>query len=58
MSSLLTRSMYYVIEGHGHLRVDSEQTELQTGSLVLVSASAVRAISVAEQIRVLTVQLL
>ena len=51
--------LYYVIEGHGYLRVNGEPAaELQTGSLAVVPAGAVRAISAAEQIRVLAVQAL
>jgi len=51
--------LYYVIEGHGHLRVNGEPpAELHTGSLAVVPAGAVRAISAAEQMRVLAVQVL
>lgn len=50
--------LYYVVEGQGRLRVDDEQAELQTGSLVVVPAGAVRAISTAGQMRVLAVQIL
>lgn len=50
--------LYYVVEGQGHLRVDDEQAELQTGSLAVVPAGAVRAISAAGQMRVLAVQAL
>jgi len=53
-----TTVLYYVIEGKGHLRVEGEQAELQTGSLVLVPAKAVRVISAAEPMRVLAVQVL
>jgi len=48
--------LYYVIEGQGHLRVDDEQADLETGSLVIVPPSAVRAISAAGQMCVLLVQ--
>ena len=50
--------LYYVIEGQGHLRVDGEQAELRNGSLAVVPADAVRAISAAEPMRVLAVQVL
>jgi quercetin dioxygenase-like cupin family protein len=53
-----TTVLYYVIEGKGRLRVENEQAELQTGSLVLVPANFVRAISAAEPMRVLAVQVL
>ena len=52
-----TTVLYYVIEGKGHLRVEGEQAELQTGSLVLVPANSVRAISAAEPMRVLAIQM-
>ncbi len=48
--------LYYVLEGQGHLRVDDEQADLETGSLVIVPPSAVRAISAAGQMRVPVVQ--
>ena len=48
--------LYYVIEGQGHVRVDDEQADLETGSLVIVPPSAERAISAAGQMRVLIVQ--
>jgi len=51
-----TTVLYYVIEGQGHLRVEGEQAELHTGSLVLVPAKAVRVISAAEPMRVLAIQ--
>jgi len=51
-----TTVLYYVIEGHGLLRMENEQTALQTGSLVVVPAGAVRAVSAAGQMRVLAVQ--
>jgi len=50
--------LYYVVEGQGRLRVDDEQAELQTGSLVVVPAGAVRVISAAGQMRILAVQIL
>jgi quercetin dioxygenase-like cupin family protein len=50
--------LYYVIEGQGYLRVDDEQAGLQAGSLVVVPAGAVRAISAADPLRVLAVQVL
>ena len=50
--------LYYVVEGQGHLRVDDEQAKLQTGSLVVVPAGAVRAISAAGQMRILAVKIL
>jgi len=53
-----TTVLYYVIEGQGCLRVGDEQAELQTGSLALAPAGAVRAISAAEPMRVLAVQVL
>ena len=49
--------LYYVVEGQGHLRVEDEQAELQTGSLAIVPAGAVRAISAAGQMRILAVQI-
>jgi quercetin dioxygenase-like cupin family protein len=49
--------LYYVIERQGHLRVEDEQAELQTGSLAIVPAGAVRAISAAGQMRILAVQI-
>ena len=52
-----TTVLYYVIAGRGHLRVESEQAELQTGSVVLVPANSVRAISAAEPMRVLAIQM-
>ena len=52
-----TTVLYYVIEGQGHLRVEGEQAELHTGSLVLVPAKAVRVISAAEPMRVLAIQM-
>lgn len=48
--------LYYVIEGQGTLRVGHEQVELQSGSLTLVPAGALRTISAAEPTRVLAVQ--
>ena len=49
--------LYYVVEGQGHLRVEDEQAELQTGSLAIVPAGTVRAISAAGQMRILAVQI-
>lgn len=48
--------LYYVIEGKGHLRVETEQTELQAGSLVLVPPGTTRTISAAEPMRLLAVK--
>ena len=48
--------LYYVIEGQGRLSVDGEQAELQTGSLIVVPAGAIRSISADERMRVLAVQ--
>ena len=53
-----TTVLYYVIEGQGRLRVRDEQAELKAGSLTVVPASAVRAISAVEPMRVLAVQVL
>lgn len=50
--------LYYVIAGRGRLRVESEEAELQPGSLALVPANSVRAISAAEPMRVLAIQVL
>jgi mannose-6-phosphate isomerase-like protein (cupin superfamily) len=50
--------LYYVIEGRGHLRMDGEQADLRDGSLAVVPASAVRAISAAGPMRVLTIQMI
>jgi quercetin dioxygenase-like cupin family protein len=50
--------LYYVIEGQGRLSVDGEQAELQTGSLIVVPADAVRSILAAGQMRVLALQIL
>ena len=50
--------LYYVVEGQGLLNVESEQAELQTGSLVVVPAGTTRSISATTQMRVLAVQLL
>ena len=50
--------LYYVIEGQGSLRVGDEEVGLQAGSLALVPAGAVRAISAADPLRVLAVQVL
>jgi quercetin dioxygenase-like cupin family protein len=50
--------MYYVIEGQGHLHMGDEQAGLQTGSLVVVPAKAVRSIAADERMQVLAVQLL
>lgn len=50
--------LYYVIEGQGVLHVVDEQTNLKTGSLVVVPAEAVRNISADKRMRVLAVQLL
>ena len=52
-----TTVLYYVVEGQGHLRVEDEQAELQTGSLAIVPAGTVRAISAAGQMRILAVQI-
>jgi len=52
-----TTVLYYVIAGKGDLRVESEQAKLQMGSLVLVPANCVRAISAAEPMRVLAIQM-
>lgn len=46
----------YVIEGKGSLHVEKDEAELQTGSLALVPAGAVRSISAAEPMRILAVQ--
>jgi len=51
-----TAVLYYVIEGQGRLRVGDEQAELKTGSLTVVPAGAVRAISAIGEMRVLAVQ--
>jgi quercetin dioxygenase-like cupin family protein len=48
--------VYYVIEGHGSLRVMDEQVRLQTGALTVVPAGAMRSISADERMRVLAVQ--
>jgi quercetin dioxygenase-like cupin family protein len=48
--------VYYVIEGQGALRVMDEQVRLQTGSLTVVPAGAIRSISADERMRVLAVQ--
>jgi quercetin dioxygenase-like cupin family protein len=48
--------MYYVIEGQGHLHMGDGQAGLQTGSLVIVPAKAVRSIAADERMHVLTVQ--
>lgn len=48
--------LYYVIEGSGTLHVAKEQTRLQTGSLALVPAGAVRSIAAGAPMRVLAVQ--
>jgi len=48
--------LYYVIEGQGSLQVDDEQARLKTGSLTVVPAGAVRAISAAEPMCVLAIQ--
>jgi quercetin dioxygenase-like cupin family protein len=53
-----TSVLYYVIEGQGSLRVGDEEVRLQAGSLALVPAGAVRAISAADPLRVLAVQVL
>lgn len=53
-----TTVLYYVIEGQGRLRTGDEQAELKTGSLTVVPAGAVRAISAVEDMRVLAVQVL
>jgi quercetin dioxygenase-like cupin family protein len=50
--------MYFVIEGQGRLRVGDEQAGLQTGSLVVVPAEAVRSIVADERMHVLVVQVL
>ncbi len=50
--------LYYVIEGEGRLQVGDEQAGLRTGSLVVVPAGAVRAISAAGPMRVLAAQIL
>jgi quercetin dioxygenase-like cupin family protein len=48
--------LYYVIEGQGAIRVMDEQGRLQTGSLVIVPAGAVRSISADTRMRVLAMQ--
>lgn len=48
--------LYYVIKGQGVLRVENEQVEFQSGSLLQVPAGTVRTISAAEKTRVLVVQ--
>ena len=48
--------LYYIIEGQGALRVMDEQGRLQTGSLVIVPAGAVRSILAGTRMRVLAVQ--
>jgi len=48
--------LYYVIEGQGILHVAEEQASLETGSLVVVPADAVRNIAANKQMRVLAVQ--
>jgi quercetin dioxygenase-like cupin family protein len=50
--------MYHVIEGQGRLHVGDEEAGLQTGSLIVVPAKAVRSIAADERMRVLAVQLL
>lgn len=50
--------LYYVVEGQGRLSVDGEQAELKAGSLTVVQAGAVRAISAAKPMCVLAVQVL
>ena len=50
--------LYYIIEGHGYLRVEGEQAELHTGSLVVVPAETIRSIAAEECMRVLAVQAL
>ena len=50
--------LYYIIEGHATLRVGDEEARLETGSLALVPAGAVRTIAAAEPTRVLGVQVL
>ena len=50
--------LYYVVEGQGLLYVESEQAELQTGSLVVVPPGTTRSILATTQMRVLAVQLL
>ena len=50
--------LYYVIEGHGTIRVESEQAELDAGSLVIVPAEATRSIAAVECMRILAVQAL
>ena len=50
--------LYYVIAGQGRVRVGDEQAELQAGSLTVVPAGAVRALSATEPMRVLAVQVL
>ena len=49
--------LYYVIEGQGHLRVEDERAKLQTGSLAVVPAGAMRAISAAGQMRILAARI-
>jgi len=53
-----TTVLYYVVEGQGRLRVEGEHAELQTGSLFLVQANSVRAISASEPMHVLAIQVL
>lgn len=48
--------LYYVIEGQGALLVAEEQASVKTGSLVVVSAGAVRRLAAHTLMRVLAVQ--
>lgn len=50
--------LYYVIEGLGQLQVEDELAQLQTGSMTVVPAGAVRTISAVQALRVLAVQVL
>ena len=50
--------LYYVVEGKGSLHVESEQAELQTGSLTVVPASTTLSISATTPMRILALQLL
>lgn len=49
--------LYYFIEGLGQIRIEEEQAEFQTGSLVTVPAGVVRSISASHPSRVLAVQI-
>ena len=50
--------LYFVIEGQGVIHVADEQSNLKTGSMVVVPAGAVRSLAAHEHLRVLAVQAL